>query len=252
MYILTTDVTANLNAFSGSTTAEISNESSDSQRETTETETTTTTTTTTPITTTIITITPTTTTMMTETATCPYPEMVILFNDAHCISRTTYTGIFLTSIILAGISFLLIIALFIFLCCRRSRNSRSSYSNDDELSISNDSDYGKSSIRSTERLTKTANQNMNARKREIQSIPSAPYTTAKPVAKSSTKIQPKDVNQKRIDSHEMVSAPTSKASRNNPRPPASSQPRKTAGQDGRSGKARKSNIDENNILSTDF
>ncbi|CAF2931729.1 unnamed protein product [Rotaria sp. Silwood2] len=212
----TTDVTANLNAFSGSTTAEISNESSDSQRETTETETTTTTTTTTttPITTTIITITPTTTTMMTETATCPYPEMVILFNGAHCISRTTYTGIFLTSIILAGISFLLIIT-------------------------------------ADKRANQSSSNNYYAIA-EIQSIPSAPYTTAKPVAKSSTKIQPKDVNQKRIDSHEMVSAPTSKASRNNPRPPTSSQPRKTAGQDGRNGKARKSNIDENNILSTDF
>ncbi|CAF0915192.1 unnamed protein product [Didymodactylos carnosus] len=56
-------------------------------------------------------------------APCLPPDNLPLFSGT-CISKPLYTAIFLISIILAGISFLMVIALFIILCWRKSSSTR--------------------------------------------------------------------------------------------------------------------------------
>ncbi|CAF3478455.1 unnamed protein product [Rotaria sp. Silwood1] len=84
--------------------------------------------------------------------------------------------------------------------------------------------------------------------------PSAPYTTVQPVTKSlQPRRQPKSVNQKYIDSVEMVLTPINESSSDISHSSSSSQSRRTAPQDDHSGKVRKKkNYTFDNTTPTDF
>ncbi|CAF1337587.1 unnamed protein product [Rotaria magnacalcarata] len=112
---------------------------------------------------------------------CPYPDSINLFNNGGCVSRTTYTGIFLSSIILAGISFLMLAGLLILLCTKRIGHSGSAHSDDESNNWSG--------------------------KNNTSASPYGPHRIENRVKNQTPTIQPKPVGQKQPESHRVPSKP---------------------------------------------
>ncbi|UJR20753.1 hypothetical protein I4U23_023871 [Adineta vaga] len=91
---------------------------------------------------------------------CKSPEDIPLFNNDYCVSSSVYTTLFLTTIILAGITFLLFISLVILIYARGSTSSNSSYPNDDEPNLADfddDDDDTRSLLYPTRKNKKISN-----------------------------------------------------------------------------------------------
>ncbi|CAF0976215.1 unnamed protein product [Adineta ricciae] len=73
---------------------------------------------------------------------CQNLDDIPLFDNKSCISPLVYTILFLTTIILAGITFLLLIVLLLFIYIRRATSSNSKSFRDDQSSLTDISDDG--------------------------------------------------------------------------------------------------------------
>jgi hypothetical protein len=102
------------------------------------------------------------------------------------------------------------------------------------------------------------NHYMVVDQQEPPSTPSAPYTAAKPVLKNPTRTepsttpQPRHVNPKPPESHEMVPRPTTKSPTVTPRTQPSVPPETAAKQNGRSGRSRTNNPPPNDDTETSY
>ncbi|CAF1231015.1 unnamed protein product [Adineta ricciae] len=154
-------------------------------------------------------------------AECPNPGDFPLFGPSSCISREAYTAIFLTSIILAGVSFLLLIGLSIIFCLRRSKSSRATDSDGGMSSRTSSASHSSISRIGTPPRTR---ESQHERKHHQQSssayyghttVPdsSAPYTAAKPVSKQPISTKVTTVVHTAASVHEMTSHRAEKPSR---------------------------------------
>ncbi|CAF1200753.1 unnamed protein product [Adineta ricciae] len=154
-------------------------------------------------------------------AECPNPGDFPLFGPSSCISREAYTAIFLASIILAGVSFLLLIGLSIIFCLRRSKSSRSTDSDGGMSSRTSSASHSSisrvgisSQTRESQHESKHFQQSSSAyHGHTIAPDSSAPYTAVKPVSKQPISTKVTTVVHTKASVHEMTSHQTGKPSR---------------------------------------
>ncbi|CAF2124602.1 unnamed protein product [Rotaria magnacalcarata] len=133
---------------------------------------------------------------------CPYPDSINLFNNGGCVSRTTYTGIFLSSIILAGISFLMLAGLLILLCTKRIGHSGSAHSDDESNNWS-----GKNSMSEILPAKRKDVGKPHPGRQDTSASPYGPHRIENRVKNQTPTIQPKSVGQKQPESHRVPSKP---------------------------------------------
>ncbi|CAF4220901.1 unnamed protein product [Rotaria socialis] len=147
----------------------------------------------------------------TTTTICRYPDQIDLFNNGRCMPRSAYTGIFLSSIILAGISFLMLIGLLILVCTKRSGHSGSGYN---DYESSGGSEQGSmSTILPAKRIN---DSKPHPGRQNKQASQNAPYTPAKPVEKPTVTAHQKDVGKNQSRSRDAPSKPPVNGSRAQP------------------------------------
>ncbi|UJR28847.1 hypothetical protein I4U23_010071 [Adineta vaga] len=164
---------------------------------------------------------------------CPKPNQFPLFGPDSCISREAYTAIFLTSIILAGISFLMLTGLLIMYCVRRSKSSSTDSISDTSKASSSPSNLSIGTVGTPERPRKNKQETgtitiEDTTKRYLHQTSdsrydtpdvhrsTAPYTVTKPVSKHPVHEKVTTVVHKETETLEMAYRPSTKPYRAQP------------------------------------